>query len=193
MKASLARRVTAEFVGTLFLVAAVVGSGIMGERLAGGNVAIALLANTIATGAALVALICAFGDISGAHLNPVVSLAEALNGRLSRARGYRLCGRANFRRNSWRARCTRDVSAPADFAFASRAKRRRAIPQRIHRHIRVALRDRRMLAGPSHRRPIRRGSLHHRRLLVYVIHVVRESRRHHRKIAQRYLFRDSSR
>jgi len=82
MKPSLARRVTAEFVGTLFLVAAVVGSGIMGERLADGNVAVALLANTIATGAALVALICAFADISGAHFNPVVSLAEALNGRL---------------------------------------------------------------------------------------------------------------
>src|SRR5580658_273766 len=82
MKAPLARRVTAEFNGTLFLVAAVVGSGIMGERLAGGNIAIALLANTIATGAALVALICAFADISGAHFNPVVSLAEALNGRL---------------------------------------------------------------------------------------------------------------
>jgi glycerol uptake facilitator-like aquaporin len=70
--------VTAEFLGTLFLVATVVGSGIMAERLAGGNVAIALLANTIATGAALVALILAFGPISGAHLNPVVTLADAM-------------------------------------------------------------------------------------------------------------------
>jgi len=61
-------------------VAAVVGSGIMGERLSGGNVAIALLANTIATGAALIALILAFLRVSGAHLNPVVSLAEALRG-----------------------------------------------------------------------------------------------------------------
>ncbi len=78
MKSSPARRVTAEFLGTLFLVATVVGSGIMGERLAGGNVAIALLANTIATGAALVALILAFGPISGAHLNPVVTLADAM-------------------------------------------------------------------------------------------------------------------
>jgi glycerol uptake facilitator-like aquaporin len=64
--------VAAEYLGTLFLVATVVGSGIMGERLAGGNVAIALLANTIATGSALVALILAFGPISGAHLNPVL-------------------------------------------------------------------------------------------------------------------------
>jgi glycerol uptake facilitator-like aquaporin len=77
MKASLARRVVAEFIGTAFLVAAVVGSGITGERLAGGNVAVALLANTIATGAALVALIFAFGEISGAHLNPVVTIMDA--------------------------------------------------------------------------------------------------------------------
>jgi len=70
-------RVTAEFVGTAFLLMAVVGSGIMGERLSGGNVAIALLANTIATGAALVALILTFGPISGAHFNPAVTLADA--------------------------------------------------------------------------------------------------------------------
>ncbi len=79
---ALARRVVAEFAGTGFLVAAVVGSGIMAERLANGNVALALLANTIATGAALVALILAFGPISGAHLNPVVTLAEALEGAM---------------------------------------------------------------------------------------------------------------
>jgi glycerol uptake facilitator-like aquaporin len=73
---------TAEFAGTAFLVAAVVGSGIMAERLAGGNVALALLANTIATGAALVALILAFAPISGAHFNPAVSFAAALEGKL---------------------------------------------------------------------------------------------------------------
>ena len=72
------RRVTAEFLGTMFLVAAVIGSGIMGERLCGGNIAIALLANTIATGAALVALILTFGPISGAHFNPAVTLADAI-------------------------------------------------------------------------------------------------------------------
>ena len=79
---SLPRRLSAEFLGTAFLVAAVVGSGIMGERLANGNVALALLANTIATGAALVALILAFGPISGAHLNPVVSFMDVLEGGL---------------------------------------------------------------------------------------------------------------
>ena len=78
MKFSLRARLTAEFIGTAFLVAAVVGSGIMGDRLAAGNVAIALLANTIATGAALVALILTFGPISGAHMNPAVTLADAL-------------------------------------------------------------------------------------------------------------------
>lgn len=74
---TLARRLVAEGVGTAFLLAVVVGSGIMGERLAGGNVAIALLANAISTGAGLVALILMFGTISGAHFNPVVTLSEA--------------------------------------------------------------------------------------------------------------------
>lgn len=97
MKFSLSRRLTAEFLGTGFLVAAVVGSGIMGERLSGGNVAIALLANTIATGAALAALILALLPISGAHLNPVVSMAEAFRGglALSEAAPYviaQICG-----------------------------------------------------------------------------------------------------
>ena len=83
MRSSLPKRVVAEFVGTAFLVAAVVGSGIMAERLSGGNLALNLLPNTIATGAALVALILAFGSISGAHLNPVVSLGDAIAGRLA--------------------------------------------------------------------------------------------------------------
>jgi glycerol uptake facilitator-like aquaporin len=78
----LLRRLTSEFIATAFLLAAVVGSGIMAERLAGGNVAVALLANTIATAAALVALILTFAPISGAHMNPAVSLMSALNGEL---------------------------------------------------------------------------------------------------------------
>jgi glycerol uptake facilitator-like aquaporin len=73
----LARKLVAEGVGTALLLAVVVGSGIMGERLAGGNVALALLANAFATGAGLVALLLAFGPISGAHFNPVVTLAAA--------------------------------------------------------------------------------------------------------------------
>lgn len=92
MKTSRSRRLTAEFLGTAFLVAAVVGSGIMGERLAGGNVAIALLANTIATGAALVFLILTFGPISGAHFNPAVTLVDAMEGGIAwrDAGGYAL-------------------------------------------------------------------------------------------------------
>src|ERR1043165_7070527 len=77
MNYPLPRRLVAEATGTAMLLAAVVGSGIMGERLAAGNVAIALLANTLATGAALVALILTFGPISGAHFNPAVTLADA--------------------------------------------------------------------------------------------------------------------
>jgi glycerol uptake facilitator-like aquaporin len=77
------RRAVAEALGTAFLLAAVIGSGIMGERLAGGNVAIALLANTIATGAMLVTLILTFGPISGAHFNPAVTLADASQGGLA--------------------------------------------------------------------------------------------------------------
>jgi len=78
MTHTLLRKIISEFLGTGFLVAAVVGSGIMGERLAGGNVAIALLANTIATGAALFALILAFGPISGGHFNPAVTFVDAM-------------------------------------------------------------------------------------------------------------------
>ena len=79
---SLGRRGVAEGIGTALLLATVIGSGIMGEKLAGGNVAITLLANTIATGAGLVALILTFGSISGAHFNPAVTLADASQGGL---------------------------------------------------------------------------------------------------------------
>ena len=82
MQKSLARRLVAEALGTAFLLAIVVGSGIMGERLAGGNVAVALLANTLATGAGLVVLILTLGPVSGAHFNPVVSVADASQGGL---------------------------------------------------------------------------------------------------------------
>ena len=85
-----ARKLVAEGLGTAFLLAIVVGSGIMGERLAGGNDAIALLANSIATGSGLVVLIMTFGPISGAHFNPVVTLVALLRKELSRrlALGY---------------------------------------------------------------------------------------------------------
>jgi glycerol uptake facilitator-like aquaporin len=78
----LRRRAVAEGLGTALLLATVIGSGIMGDKLAGGNVAVALLANTLATGAGLVALILTFGPISGAHFNPAVTLADASQGGL---------------------------------------------------------------------------------------------------------------
>jgi glycerol uptake facilitator-like aquaporin len=83
MKASLAQRTVAECLGTAFLLAAVVGSGIMAARLAGGNNALALLCNTIATGAILTVLILTLGPISGAHFNPAVSLAAVLRGDMT--------------------------------------------------------------------------------------------------------------
>ncbi len=79
---TLARRAVAEGLGTAMLLAAIVGSGIMAQRLAGGNVAIALLANTIATGGALLALILAFGSISGAQFNPAITVVDAMLGGL---------------------------------------------------------------------------------------------------------------
>jgi glycerol uptake facilitator-like aquaporin len=81
---TIGRRVAAEFIGTMLLLAVVIGSGIMGERLAGGNVAIALLGNTVATGAGLVVLIHMFGPISGAHFNPVVTLVALLGRGIDR-------------------------------------------------------------------------------------------------------------
>jgi glycerol uptake facilitator-like aquaporin len=79
---TLTKKLIAEAIGTAFLLAAVVGSGIMAERLSSGNVSLALLENTIATGAALVALILTFGPVSGAHFNPAVTVAEATQGGL---------------------------------------------------------------------------------------------------------------
>ena len=80
---NLSRRLAAELIGTAFLLAAVVGSGIMAFQLAGGNAALALLCNTLPTGAILTVLILTFGPVSGAHFNPAVSLAFALRGELS--------------------------------------------------------------------------------------------------------------
>lgn len=79
---SLGRRLVAEALGTALLLSTVVGSGIMAERLSGGNVALALLANTVATGAGLVALILTFGPVSGAHFNPAVTLSDASQGAI---------------------------------------------------------------------------------------------------------------
>jgi glycerol uptake facilitator-like aquaporin len=98
----IARRLTAEALGTALLVGAVIGSGIMAAKLSGGNDALALLCNTLATGAILVVIIILFAPVSGAHFNPVVSLVMAIRGELS-AR----CGCLSS------CRSLADVSAPS--------------------------------------------------------------------------------
>ena len=84
-RAELARRLSAEAIGTAFLLATVVGSGIMGETLSGGNDAMALLGNTVATGAILVVIILVFGNVSGAHFNPAVTMVFLVRGEISGA------------------------------------------------------------------------------------------------------------
>ena len=105
MPPSLARRVVAEGLGTAFLLAGVVGSGIMAARLAGGNGALALLCNTIATGAILTVLILVFGPVSGAHFNPAVTLAFAMRRTLSwpQAALYAVCQIAGGALGVWAA------------------------------------------------------------------------------------------
>ena len=93
------RKLMAEWLGTFSLLATVVGSGIMAERLAGGNVAIALLGNTIPTGAILVVLITIFGPVSGAHLNPAVTLSFALRREITTIGGFALRCCAGHRRH----------------------------------------------------------------------------------------------
>jgi glycerol uptake facilitator-like aquaporin len=120
------RTIVAEGVGTAMLLMTVVGSGIMGERLAGGNVAVALLANTLATGAGLVALILTFGPVSGAHFNPAVTLADASQGGIPwrRAGGYIAAQLAGAVLGVWAAHLMF-----AEPVFMLSAKDRSGVPQ----------------------------------------------------------------
>ena len=134
-------RVSAEAIGTALLLAAIVGSGIMGERLAGGNVAIALLANSIATGAALVALILAFGPISGAHFNPLVTLCVADRGGLPWRDAPVVCRGADRRSRAGRRRRAPDVRRARGVAVDARAVGLATGVQRIRRDVRTGRRS----------------------------------------------------
>jgi glycerol uptake facilitator-like aquaporin len=172
MKFNLRARLTAEFLDSAFLVAAVIGSGIMGERLAGGNVAIALLANTIATGAALVALILTFGPISGAHLNPAITLADAVEHGIpwSEAVAYMLvrCGG----RNCGSGYCASDVRAALVHVVFTLPTRVVAGSKRVRGNVRIVVRHLGMFAITLGSGSVRGCGLHHRRILVHCVNLV---------------------
>ena len=191
MKFNWRARLTAEFVGSAFLVAAVVGSGIMGERLAGGNVAIALLANTIATGAALVALILTFGPISGAHLNPAVTVADAIEHGI--AWPYALAYIT--------VQCAGGVAGAiiAHLMFGMRWYRldssstRMVIgPERVRGYVRTAVGYLGMFATAPASRAMRCCELHHRRLLVHRVNLVCKPGSDDRPVLVEYFRRDST-
>ena len=190
MTPSLRQRLVSEALGTALLLAAGrSGSGIMAERLSAGNQALALLANTVATGAALVALILTFGAISGAHFNPAVTVADASQGDLPARDAARLHRRASRGRGRRCVVGARDVSGTNPDALAAPAIRRRAAVQRVRRHIWSSLSDLGLLASSSRGRSVRRRGLHHGSLLVYRLDVVRESRGDVRPCALRYVCR----
>jgi hypothetical protein len=184
---------TAEAVGTALLLAAVVGSGIMGERLAGGNVAIALLANTLATGAMLVALILTFGPISGAHFNPAVTLADASQGGLPWREVPGYLAAQVFVAFAGVATAHLMFGQPLFSASRKREGRRRADFQRVRRHIRTAGRFLGLRSPSLRGRAIRGGRLHHRRVLVHGIDFVRQPGCDTRQIGKRYLRRHTFR
>ncbi len=183
----------AEALGTAFLLAAVVGSGIMGERLAGGNVAIALLANTLATGAMLVALILTFGPISGAHFNPAVTLADASQGGLPwrEVPGYiaaQIVG-------AFAGVAAAHLMFGEPLFSASRHVRAGggADLQRVHCDVRTALRHLGLRPPSLFGRAVRGRRLHHRRVLVHGVDFLRQSRRHAGPLGKRYLRRNTAR
>jgi hypothetical protein len=182
---SLARRLFAEWLGTAFLLAAVVGSGIMAQKLAGGNVALALLCNTIPTGAILVVLILIFGPLSGAHFNPAVTVAFALRRELPwpMAAGYIAAQIVGAIAGVWAAHLMFELPVAT---FDHLARRRRAVVGRGCRDIRIAADDLRLRRTNARRHPLRGRPLHHIGLLVHGLNVVRQSGCDDRAIALRH-------
>ena len=193
MKFNLRSRLAAEFLGTAFLVAAVIGSGIMGERLAGGNVAIALLANTIATGAALVALILTFGPISGAHLNPAVTLADAIEHGIPWTEAapwpwlYSSTGRSS--RSDRRASDVRPTMVLTLHTFPAWVD---AGSKRVRGNIRTLVRHLGMFPTTLGSGAVRGCKLHHRRLLVYRVNLFCEPGSDNRPLLVRHFCWDSA-
>jgi hypothetical protein len=187
MKFDLRSRAVAEFLGTAFLLAAVVGSGIMGERLAGGSVAIALLANTLSTGAILVVLVLVLAPISGAHFNPAVTLAMTVTGGFALARSSSLPGVPDCRILRRRGIGPLHVRTAVVFRLYSSPARCSSTVERGSRHLRAHLCNLGLLAFPSISCGIRGRSLHHFGILVHGVHIVRESRGNTGSFGQRYI------
>ena len=141
----------AEGVGTAFLLATVIGSGIMAERLAGGNVALALLANTIATGAGLLALILTFGGVSGAHFNPAVSVADASQGGLAWREVGAYVAAQLLGAFAGVALAHLMFDAPLFSRVAARPLRVRPARGRVRRHVRVDRGHPRVARAPAQR------------------------------------------
>jgi glycerol uptake facilitator-like aquaporin len=176
MNFNLSARVVAEFLGTAFLLAAVVGSGIMAERLASGNLAIALLANTLATGAALVALILTFATISGAHFNPAVTIADALRGGIAwrEAPAYIVAQIAAAFSGVGAAHIMFGLPL---FSLSLHARSGGGpVVERVHRYLRIALGHLGMLSHSAHSSRLCRGSLYHCGVLVHGFDFICQSR-----------------
>ena len=172
-----AKRLAAEALGTGLLVATVVGSGIMADKLAGGNVALALLGNTIPTGAILVVLILGLGPISGAHFNPAVSLVMGLNRALPWPRGRLLHAGPDHRRLSRHAGRPWHVRPAVASARCDRPDRAGAMVCRVRRHLRAARHHPGGRALPDRGNSLCGRPVHHGSLLVHRLDLVRQSGR----------------
>lgn len=189
---SLSKKLVAEGLGTAMLLVVVVGSGIMAERLAGGNVAIALLANAIATGAGLVALILMFGALSGAHFNPIVTLSEAWQTNLPWPHLVPYLVAQVVGAYAGVAAAHGMFDLPVFFCIESCAYRYSAMVERIYRKLWFNRRDYRVFTYSPCSHAICRGCLHYGCVLVHVIDLIREPCRHFGACSDGYICGDSS-